>query len=73
MKFEILLQPKVPKSRIARSTLYHELASGSMEQLDSRLRPYKRYFHAQGNACMRVTEKNSRPSLKLAKAHDFIA
>ena len=37
-QIEILLQMKVPKSRIARSTLYNELARGSVERLDTYLR-----------------------------------
>ena len=78
-QIEILVRRKVPKSEIARevgisrSTLYNELARGSVIQMDSELRQHVRYF---GDAGQRVYEKrrmNSRPPLKLAKAYEFIA
>ena len=57
---------------IARSTLYNELARGSVEQLDAQLRTYKRYFHDAGQRVYEEHRRNSRPPLKLAKAHEFI-
>lgn len=78
-QIEILLRRKVPKSQIAkevgiaRSTLYNELARGSVEQLDSELRTYRRYFYDVGQRVYEEHRKNSRPPLKLAQAHEFIA
>ena len=78
-QIEILLQMKVSKSRIARevgiahSTLYNELARGSVEQLDTHLRTYKRYFRDAGQCVYEERRRNSCPPLKLAKAYDFIA
>ena len=63
----------MPKSRIARSTLYDELARGSVEQLDAHLRTYKRYFRDAGQRVYEERRRNSRPPLKLAKAYEFIA
>ena len=77
-QIEILLRLKMPKSQIARevgiarSTLYNELALGSVEQIDSQLRTYKRYFHDAGQRMYEEHRRNSRPPLKLAKAHEFI-
>ena len=77
-QIEILLRMKVPKSQIARmlgiarSTLYNELARGSVVQLDSELRQYTRYFSDVGQRMYEEHRENSRPPLKLAKAHEFI-
>ena len=49
-QIEVLLQLKLPKSRIARevgiarSTLYNELARGTVQQLGRNPEPYTRYF-----------------------------
>lgn len=78
-QIEILLRMKVPKSQIAkmvgiaRSTLYNELARGSVVQLDSELRQYTRYFSDVGQRVYEEHRENSRPPLKLAKAHEFVA
>ncbi|MBQ7850698.1 MAG: IS30 family transposase, partial [Clostridia bacterium] len=78
-QIEILLRMKVPKSQIAkmvgiaRSTLYNELARGSVVQLDSELRQYTRYFSDVGQRVYEEHRENSRPPLKLAKAYEFVA
>ena len=77
-QIEILLRMKVSKSQIARmvgisrSTLYNELARGSVVQLDSELRQYTRYFSDAGQRVYEEHRKNSRPPMKLAKAHEFV-
>lgn len=78
-QIEILLRLKMPKSQIAaevgisRSTLYRELERGTVEQLDSELRPYTRYFADVGQRVYGEHRQNSRPPLKLVKAAEFIA
>lgn len=78
-QIEMLLRMKVPKIQIAqmvgiaRSTLYNELARGSVVQLDSELRQYTRYYYDVGQRVYEEHRENSRPPLKLAKAHEFVA
>lgn len=75
----ILLQMKVSKSQIARavgisrSTLYNELGRGTVQQMDSELRTYTRYFADAGQWVYEKHRQNSRRPLKLAKAQEFIA
>lgn len=75
----ILLQMRVSKTQIARevgisrSTLYNELARGTVEQMDSELRTYTRYFADAGQRVYEAHRQNSRPVLKLVKAQAFIA
>ncbi len=77
-QIEILLRQGLPKARIARevgisrSTLYHELARGTVEQLDSELRSYHKYFWDAGQRVYEENRKNSRPPLKLMGCLDFI-
>ena len=77
-QIEILLWMKAAKSQIARevgisrSTLYNELARGTVMQMDSELRTYRRYFADAGQRVYQEHRQNSRPPLKLVKAHDFI-
>ena len=77
-QIEILLKAKVPKSRIAamvgisRSTLYNELKRGTVEQLDTNLRPHTKYFSDAGQRVYEEHRRNSRPPMKLIKAFDFI-
>lgn len=78
-QIEVLLRQKVSKSEIAkivgiaRSTLYRELDRGSVVQLDSELRQCTKYFWDAGQRVYEEHRKNSRPPLKLAKAHEFVA
>lgn len=78
-QIEILLRTKTPKSQIARivgiarSTLYNELARGSVIQMDSELRQYTRYFSDVGQRVYEEHRENSRRPLKLAQAQEFIA
>lgn len=78
-QIDVLLRQKTPKSEIAklvgisRSTLYNEIARGSVEQLDSELRQYTRYFWDAGQRVYEEHRRNSRPPLKLAKAHEFVS
>lgn len=77
-QIEILLRQKLPKTEIAkavgisRSTLYLELARGTVEQLDSELRVQRKYFWDVGQRVYEQNRKNSRPPVKLIKAYDFI-
>ena len=71
---EILLRQNLPKTKIAkevgiaRSTLYRELARGTVDQIDSELRLYRRYFWDAGQRAYEENRKNSRPPMKLMKA-----
>ena len=77
-QIEILLRQGLPKTQIAkavgiaRSTLYQELARGTVEQMDSELRVYRTYFADAGQRVYEENRKNSRPPLKLMKAQEFI-
>lgn len=59
-QIEVPLQLKLPKSRIARevgisrSTLYNELARGTVQQLGSDLKPYTRYFGDTGQCIYEI-------------------
>lgn len=78
-QIEILLRMKIPKIQIARmvgiarSTLYNELARGNVEQMDSELRQHTRYFSDVGQRVYKEHRENSRPPLKLIRAHEFVA
>ena len=60
-QIEVLLRQKVPKVEtakivgIARSALYNELKRGTVEQIDTNLKPYRKYFYDAGQ---RVYEKH---------------
>lgn len=41
--------------------------------MDSELRPYRKYFWDVGQRVYEANRQNSRPSLKLVKAYDFVA
>ena len=77
-QIEILLRQKLPKTEIAkavgisRSTLYLELARGTVEQKDSQLRIKHKYCWDAGQRVYEQNRKNSRPPVKLIKAYDFI-
>lgn len=78
-QIEILLQQGLPKAQIAkavgiaRSTLYNELKRGTVEQMDSQLCTYTRYFSDVGQRVYQANRENSRPCLKFIKAHEFLA
>ena len=77
-QIEILLRQGLPKVQIARavgisrSTLYHELSRGTVEQIDTNLKKYRRYFGDAGQRVYEENRKNSRPPIKLMKAYDFV-
>ena len=77
-QIDILLRRGVPKTEIARavgisrSTLYNELKRGTVDQLDSELRSYRRYFWDAGQRVYEEHRRNSRPSLKYVKAYEFL-
>ena len=77
-QLELLLRQGITKTEIAkvvgisRSTLYNELSRGTVEQLDSELRPYRCYFWDAGQRVYEEHRRNSRPCLKFAKAFDFL-
>ena len=78
-QIEILLGQGLPKAQIARavgiarSTLYLELARGTVEQLDSELRTFRKYFWDAGQRVYEAHRQNSRPPLKLVKAYAFVS
>ncbi len=78
-QIEVLMRMKVSKAQIARevgiarSTLYNELKRGTVVQLDTQLRQYTQYFGDAGQRVYEEHRKNSRPPMKLAKAHEFVA
>ena len=77
-QIEVLLKQKIPKTEIAkivgiaRSTLYNELKRGTVEQIDTNLKPYKKYFCDAGQRVYEQHRRNNRPSLKLVQAYEFI-
>ena len=78
-QIEVLLQLKLPKSRIARevgiarSTLYNELARGTVQQLGRNLEPYTRYFGDSGQRVYEHRRRNSHCPIKLPKAKKFVS
>ena len=77
-QIEILLRQGMPKVQIARevgisrSTLYLELARGTVEQLDSELRSHQKYFWDVGQRVYEENRRNSRPPLKILDCWDFL-
>ena len=77
-QIEILLRQKLPKTQIAqavgisRSTLYCELERGTVEQIDTNLKPYRAYFWDAGQRVYEENRKNSHPPLKLLDCWEFI-
>ena len=77
-QIEILLRQGLPKVQIARavgisrSTLYSELSRGTVEQIDTNLKKYRRYFWDAGQRVYEENRKNSRPPIKLMQAYDFV-
>ena len=57
---------------ISRSTLYNELNRGTVEQTDTNLKKYQRYFWDVGQRVYEENRKNSRPPMKLVEAYDFV-
>ena len=78
-QIEVLLQLKLPKSRIvrevgiARSTLYNELARGTVQQLGRNPELYTRYFGDSGQRVYEHRRRNSHCPMKLAKAKKFVS
>jgi len=78
-QIEILLKQGLPKVQIARilgisrSTLYRELARGTVDQLDYNLKPVHVYFADAGQRAYESNRSRCHPPLKLLKAADFIA
>ena len=77
-QIEILLRQGLPKVQIARavgisrSTLYSELCRGTVEQIDTNLKKYRRYFWDAGQRVYEENRKNSRPPMKIMEAYDFV-
>ncbi len=77
-QIEILLRQGMPKVQIARavgisrSTLYNELSRGNVEQIDTNLKKYQRYFGDAGQRVYEENRKNSRPPMKIMEAYDFV-
>ena len=78
-QIEVLLQLKLPKSRIARevgiarSTLYNELARGTVQQLGRNPEPYTRYFEDSGQRVYEHRRRNSHCPIRLPKAKKFVS
>ena len=78
IQIELLLEQKMRKTEIAqivgisRSTLYEELARGTIEQIDTNLKTYKKYFADVGQRVYKEHRQNSRKPLKIAQAQEFI-
>lgn len=78
-QIEILLLQGLPKQHIAkavgisRSTLYNELKRGTVQQVDTNLRTYSRYFAHTGQHVYQARRIHSRPPLKLGNAHAFLS
>ena len=76
-QIEVLLQLKLSKSRIARevgiarSTLYNELARGTVQQLGRNPEPYTRYFGDSGQRVYEHRRRNSHCPIRLPKAKKF--
>lgn len=76
-QIEVLLQLKLSKSRIARevgiarSTLYNELARGTVQQLGQNPEPYTRYFGDSGQRVYEHQRRNSHCPIKLPKVKKF--
>ena len=77
-QIEVLLRQGLPKVQIAcavgisRFTLCNELSCGTVEQIDTDLKKYRRYFWDAGQRAHEENRKNSRPPMKLMKAYDFV-
>lgn len=77
-QIEILLRQGISKLEIARavgisrSTLYNELNRGTVDQLDSELRHFRRYFADTGQRVYEEHRRNSCPCLKFSKAFAFL-
>lgn len=77
-QIEILLKEKMAKIKIAkiigisRSTLYEEIKRGTVEQKDTNLKVYTRYYADAGQRVYEANRKNSINPLKLMKAFDFV-
>ena len=77
-QIEILLRQKLPKAQIARevgisrSTLYNELARGTVDQVDTELKSYRAYFWDAGQRVYEQNRRNSRPPLKILDCWDFL-
>ena len=73
-QIEVLLQLKLPKSRIARevgiarSTLYNELARGTVQPLGRNPEPYTRYFGDSGQRVYEHQRRNSHCPHKAAES-----
>ena len=77
-QIEILLRQGMAKVQIARavgisrSTLYNELNRGTVEQIDTNLKKYQRYFWDVGQRVYEGNRKNSRPPMKIMEAYEFV-
>ena len=78
-QIEILLRQGLPKVQIARavgisrSTLYNELSRGTVEQIDTNLKKYQRYFWDAGQRVYEENRKSCRPPMKIMEAYDFVS
>ena len=60
------------KLGIARSTLYNELARGTVTQIDTHRKKYTKYFKEVGQRVYNEHRQNSRRPLKLMEAFEFV-
>lgn len=57
---------------ISRSTLYEELNRGTVNQMDTNLKTYRKYYADAGQTMYESNRKNSRKPLKIIDAFDFL-
>lgn len=57
---------------ISRSTLYNELKRRKVEQIDTNLKKYQKYFWDAGQRTYEQNRINSLPPMKLIKAYEFV-
>lgn len=77
-QIEFLLQEKMPVKEIAQklnrslSTIYREIKLGTVEMLDSLLKPYKKYCADRGQQIQDERSKNKGRELKIGNDMEFV-
>lgn len=78
-QIQALLDVNISKSEIARrvgisrATLYNELARGTVSQLDTNLKPYKKYFADTGQIVYEKHRQNCGCPYKAASVSEFLS
>lgn len=58
---------------VHRSTIYREIKRGTVEQIDTNLKKYKKYYACTGQIRYSENRKHSKKAYKLLKAQEFIS